>query len=635
MQNIIIGTAGHIDHGKTCLIQALTGTDTDRLKEEKERGITIELGFAKLESGDPDINIGIIDVPGHEKFIKNMLAGVGGIDFVLLVIAADEGIMPQTREHMDILKLLDMKYGFVVLTKCDKCEEDWLELVEEEVADYLAGSFLENAPIFQVSSHTGDGIEALRKEILKTVASLPAHNDDPSLFRLPIDRVFTMKGHGTVITGTLIEGSCAVDDQITLMPAGLPARIRSIQVHGQDAQTAYAGQRTALNLTVKTEEIQRGFVAAKPNAMLPTYMVDVRLYLLESSLRTVRNNSRVHFYYGSDEALGKVILLDRDELRPGETAYAQIRFTEEIALKRLDYFVIRFYSPVETIGGGVILDAIPRRHKRNLETILRAMQIKDNGTKEELAEQFLEEESPIFPDIHLLSLKINLPEKETLAIFKKLKGTGRVLEIGKNVYIHQNFYNCVCPHITEMLEAFHKSNALTEGLSKEELKSRLSQKLHNPAGKSIDLFYDYLIQKKVMKEKDGLTSLYAFKPKQSGENKQESQNLIRMYQEAGFAMPKTDDVIQKSPNAKTTRQLLDRLLKDAELVKITPAYYMHKDCYENALELLKDHIQKNGSITLAEYRTLLDSSRKYTQMILEYFDSKHITKLANDRRTLL
>lgn len=635
MQNIIIGTAGHIDHGKTCLIQALTGTDTDRLKEEKERGITIELGFAKLDSGDPNTNIGIIDVPGHEKFVKNMLAGVGGIDFVLLVIAADEGIMPQTREHMDILKLLDMKHGFVVLTKCDKCEKDWIELVKEEVTEYVTGSFLEKAPVFQVSSQTGDGIDALRQEIRKVAATLPAHNTDPSLFRLPIDRVFTMKGHGTVITGTLIEGSCKVDDQITLMPADIPARIRSIQVHGQDSETAYAGQRTALNLTVKTEEIQRGFVAAKPDTMLPTYMVDVRLFLLESANRTVSNNSRVHFYYGSDEALGKVILLDREELHPGETAYAQIRFTEEIALKRLDYFVIRFYSPLETIGGGIILDANPRRHKRNQDSILRAMQTMDNGTNEELAEQFLSEESPFFPDIHFLSLKMNLPESDTTAIFKKLKGSGRVLEIGKNVFIHQNFYNHVCPYVTEILEAFHKSNALTEGLSKEELKSRLTQKLYDPGTKNIDLFYDYLIQKKVIKEKNGLTSLYAFKPKQSGENKLETQNLIRLYQDSGFAMPKTDDVIKNSKNAKTTRQLLDKLLKDGELVKITPAYYMHKDCYEKALRLLKEHIQNNGSITLADYRTLLNSSRKYTQMILEYFDSKHITKLANDKRTLI
>lgn len=635
MQNVVIGTAGHIDHGKTCLIKALTGTDTDRLKEEKKRGITIELGFAQLDSGDEDTNIGIIDVPGHEKFIKNMLAGIGGIDFVLLVIAADEGIMPQTREHMDILKLLDIRHGFVVLTKCDNCEEDWIELVKEEVSEYLEGSFLENAPVFEVSSHTGQGIETLRTEILKIVKTLPAHNTDPEAFRLPIDRVFTMKGHGTVITGTLIEGSCKLDDEVALMPAGIPARIRSIQVYGKDSDRAYAGQRTALNLTVKTEAIQRGFVVARPDTMLKTFMVDVRLHILENTERRVMNNSRVHFYYGSDEAIGKVVLLDREELLPGETAYAQIRFEREIALKRLDYFAIRFYSPLETIGGGVVLDASPRRHKRNQEAALQSMEIKDKGTKEELAEKFLEEESRTFPDTGLMSLKTNLPAAEITSILKKLKGTGRVLEIGKNVFIHKTFFDSICPFVTDILKQFHKANALTEGLSKEELKSRLTQKLYGADPKKIDLFYDYLIEKKMIKEKNGLASLFSFVPKQSGDDKLEVQNLIHLYQEAGFNMPKNDDIIKNSKNAKVTRQLLDRLLKDGELVKITPAYYMHKDSYDEALRLLKDHIQKNGSITLGDFRTIINSSRKYTQMILEYFDSRHITKLANDMRTLI
>ncbi len=635
MQNVIIGTAGHIDHGKTCLIKALTGTDTDRLKEEKKRGITIELGFAKMESGDADTNIGIIDVPGHEKFVKNMLAGIGGIDLVLLVIAADEGIMPQTREHMDILRLLNIRHGLVVLTKCDKCEEDWIELVTDEVTGYLAGTFLEGSPVFQVSSHTGQGIEELRTEILEMVKTLPAHNTDPDTFRLPIDRVFTMKGHGTVITGTLIEGTCKTGEEVELMPGGIPAKIRSIQVYGQEAEQAYAGQRTALNLTVKTEAIDRGSVVARPGSMIRTYMVDVRLYLLENTERTVRNNSRVHFYYGSDEVIGKVVFFDRDEQLPGETSYAQIRFEREIALKRLDYFTIRFYSPLETIGGGVVLDASPRRHKRSQETVLQSMQIKDTGSEEELMERFLEEESLVFPDTMLLSLKTDLSLSETAAVLKRLKGTDRVLEIKKNIFIHKQFYDSICPFLTEMLENFHKSNALTEGLSKEEVKSRLIKKLHDADSKNIDVFYDYLIQKKVIKEKDGLTSLYAFVPKQSVDNRQESQDIIRSYKEAGFAMPKTDDIINRSKNSKVTWQLLDKMVKDGELIKITPAYYMHKDCYGQALGLLKDFIQEKGSITLADYRTLLNSSRKYTQMILEYFDSKHITKLADERRTLL
>lgn len=635
MQNIIIGTAGHIDHGKTCLIKALTGTNTDRLKEEQKRGITIELGFAKLESNDADLNIGIIDVPGHEKFIKNMLAGVGGIDFVLLVIAADEGIMPQTREHMDILKLLELSSGYVVLTKCDKCEPDWIELVTEEIGEYLTDTFLENAPIFQVSSHTGEGIEPLREALLQAARALPPQKTDPQMFRLPIDRVFTMKGHGTVVTGTLIEGSCALGEDVVLMPAGIPAKIRGIQVHSQEAQCAYAGQRTALNLTVKTEDIDRGFVVARPGSMIRTFMVDVGLYLLEHTERTVLNNSRVHFYYGSDEAIGKVVLLDREELLPGERAYAQIRFEREIALKRLDYFVIRFYSPLETIGGGIVLDASPRRHRRNQPETMEALQLKDTGTDQEIVEQFLREESNMFPDARILSLKANLSLQETIALLKNLKGTGQTLEIGNSLFIHETFYHDICPFVTEILADFHKANALTEGLSKEELKSRMQRKLRGAEPKKIDTFYDYLIQRKLIKEKDGLASLYDFAPKQSSGDRQEVEGLLNRYKEAAFAMPKTDEVIQGSKNAKVTKQLLDKLVKEGALVKITPAYYMHRDCYDKALGLLKEHIQKNGSITLADYRSLLDSSRKYTQMILEYFDSQRITKLANDMRTLL
>jgi selenocysteine-specific elongation factor len=316
-------------------------------------------------------------------------------------------------------------------------------------------------------------------------------------------------------------------------------------------------------------------------------------------------------------------------------AYAQIRFEREIALKRLDYFVIRFYSPLETIGGGIVLDSAPRRHKRNQTDVLESMRVKDIGTKEELVEKFLEEESRLFPDTKWLALRTNLLETEILSILKKLKGSGRVLEIGKNTFIHKNFYDGICPFIIELLDAFHKANALTDGLSKEEVKSRLSQKLYGTDSKKIDIFYDYLIQKKVIKEMNGLTALYSFTPKHNSDNQLETKNLLDTYKTAGYAMPKTDEVIKNSKNAKVTKQLLDKLVKEGELVKITPAYYMHKECYDEAVKLLKDYIQKNGSITLADYRSLLDSSRKYTQMILEYFDSKRITKLANEKRTLI
>ncbi|MBQ2456129.1 MAG: selenocysteine-specific translation elongation factor, partial [Firmicutes bacterium] len=319
MRNVIIGTAGHVDHGKTCLIQALTGKNTDRLKEEQQRGITIELGFADMTAPD-GTDIGIIDVPGHEKFIRNMLAGIGGIDIVLLVVAADEGVMPQTVEHLDIMRLLDIKRGIIVITKADLADEDWLELVEDDIRTACAGSFLENAPAVRVSSYTGQGIEELRSMIFDMIKTLEDRNTDPGLLRIPVDRVFTIAGFGTVITGTLTQGQIRQGQEVMIYPSGITARVRNLQVHNNMVETAYAGQRTAVNLTgIKKEEINRGDVVAAKNSITPGKLLDVRLDLLADSNRTIKSGDRVHFYYGASETLCKVSLLGVELLGPGET----------------------------------------------------------------------------------------------------------------------------------------------------------------------------------------------------------------------------------------------------------------------------------------------------------------------------
>jgi selenocysteine-specific elongation factor len=369
--------------------------------------------------------------------------------------------------------------------------------------------------------------------------------------------------------------------------------------------------------------------------MIQTYMIDVRLHLLETTERTVRNNSRVHFYYGSDECIGKVILLDEEELLPGETAYAQIRFDQQIALKRQDYFVIRFYSPMETIGGGVVLDASPKRHKRNIDAVLESCRIKDEGTDLAIMEQFLQECSSCFPDSHLLSLKTRFPAPLTSSLLNQLKGKGIALEISKQVFIHQSFYEKYSEIVLNWLNQFHKDNALSEGMSKEEIKSRMKQNFYDASEKNLDAFYDYLISKKVIKENNGLTSAYNFKLKHNDDHQKELQELIEQYKACGYQMPKADDIIKNSKNPKTTKQLLEQLLKDGELIKVTPPYYIHKDAWNQALHLLVDHIEAHGSITLADYRSLLDSSRKYTQMLLECYDSKRITKMKDDARTLI
>ena len=398
MQNVIVGTAGHVDHGKTCLIKALSGIDTDRLKEEKKRGITIELGFANLIDTD-GVHIGIIDVPGHEKFVKNMLAGIGGIDLVLLVIALDEGVMPQTVEHFEILKMLQIRQGIVVLTKSDTVDSDWADMVEEDVRELIKGSFLEQAELIRVSSYTGENIDVLRQKIVAMAKQAGRRREEKELFRLPIDRVFTMEGFGTVVTGTLVEGMCEAGQEVMVYPQERLLKIRGVQSHGQKEEKASAGQRTAINLAgIKKEELSRGEVLAYPGSLVNSTMVDATLRLFDSTQRKLKNGDRVHLSYGSAQAIGKVILLDCDVVEAGQEALVQIRFDDPICVKRNDKFIIRFYSPVETFGGGTVLNPAADKHKRGQESVIESLRLKKTGTDIEILEQMVNEESRRFPE---------------------------------------------------------------------------------------------------------------------------------------------------------------------------------------------------------------------------------------------
>jgi len=379
MKQIILGTAGHIDHGKTSLIKALTGIETDRLKEEKQRGITIELGFAhfNLPGGQA---LGIVDVPGHEKFVKNMVAGATGIDIVALVIAADEGVMPQTKEHLEICQLLKIQHGLVVLTKIDMVESDWLELVKEDVSEYLSETFLSEAPMVEVSSVTGQGMEDLTDVLDKLAQEVP-EKEVGHIFRVPVDRVFTMKGFGTVITGTGISGKIRVGDEITIYPQGVSTRIRGLQVHNKEENDVSAGLRTAVNLQgIEKAVIRRGDVLATKDSLRPTYMVDVDLDLLSSAPRKLKNRARVRFHSGTSEIMARVVLLERDEMKPGESCFAQIRLDEPTAVLRGDRYVLRSYSPVRAIGGGEVLNALPgRKKKRFSDAVLAEMKSLQSG----------------------------------------------------------------------------------------------------------------------------------------------------------------------------------------------------------------------------------------------------------------
>ncbi|MDF2839448.1 MAG: selenocysteine-specific translation elongation factor, partial [Clostridia bacterium] len=388
MKNIIIGTAGHIDHGKTTLIKALTGRDTDRLKEEKERGISIDLGFTYFDLPGGK-RAGIIDVPGHEKFIKNMLAGIGGIDVVVMVIAADEGVMPQTREHLNILKLLQVKKGIIALTKMDMVDSEWLEMISEQVRQEVEGSFLEEAAIIPVSSIKAQGLKELIAELVRLTEDVE-QKDTASIFRLPVDRVFTVAGFGTVVTGTLISGSIKEGDKVEFYPSKLESRIRSIQVHEKNVKEAFAGQRAAINVAnIKVEEIHRGNVLSKPGSMEPTMMIDAKIEMLQDAPMTIDNRDRLRLYHGTSEIMCRVVLLDREELKPGESAFVQLRLEEQIACRKSDRFVVRFYSPMITIAGGTILEPNPPKRKRFKEDVLEELSIKEKGNPEEVVEQFL------------------------------------------------------------------------------------------------------------------------------------------------------------------------------------------------------------------------------------------------------
>lgn len=391
MRNIIIGTAGHIDHGKTTLIKALTGRETDRWEEEKRRGITIDLGFTYFDLPDGS-KAGIIDVPGHEKFIKNMLAGVVGMDMVLLVIAADEGIMPQTTEHLNILNLLGVENGIVVMTKCDMADEEWISLVKEDIKESLKSTFLECAKIVEVSSKTGQGIDKLIQEITNLAQQGVRERELNTIPRLPIDRAFSITGFGTVITGTLISGILKKGDEVEIYPVNKLCKVRNIQVHSSDSEKAYAGQRTAINLSnIKKTDIYRGCVIAPVNSMRNTMMLDVKLNMLKSTKRTIINRSRLHLYTGTSEILCRVVLLDRDELTPGESCYAQLRLEEEIAVRRGDKFIVRFYSPLETVGGGEIIEPVPMKKKRFDEDLIEELRIKEKGTGADVIEKIIKE----------------------------------------------------------------------------------------------------------------------------------------------------------------------------------------------------------------------------------------------------
>lgn len=630
MKHVIIGTAGHVDHGKTCLIKALTGIDTDRLKEEKKRGITIELGFAHMDLVNGQ-KVGIVDVPGHEKFVRNMLAGAGGLDVCMLIVAADEGIMPQTVEHLDILSILGIKHGVVVITKADLVEPDFTELVAEDVKELTKGTFLENAPIIPVSAYTGQGLDELKKILTELCVSIPERAEE-GYFRLPIDRVFTLKGFGTVVTGTLQEGKLKKDQNIVLYPENEPVKVRSLQVHSKDTDAAFAGQRVAVNVPDrKKEEILRGDVLATADSLYPTMMVDVKLEVLKHTERSIKHGSRVHVYHGTKELLGKVALMNRDELKAGESGYAQLRLEEKTVLRKGDHFVIRFYSPVETIGGGVVLDACPKKHRKNDKKAYRTFEIKENGTESECIElAYLEHQGKFFT-LKALMNKCSLDRNQVRNIVKKLVEAGILVPLFDEVYIHREELKVYEKRVVQFLDKFHVEFPLKEGMGIEEARNKMNLGTN---AKVIGAILEILKKNKVIKEENGLISKYRFKVVIKEDEDAIVREITEQYLAFGFAPLSTEIYLKEHFKQKKFKPVLTSLLNKKVLVRLDEQYCIHADCYEKAKEVFREIAAEKTIVALGEYRERLGCSRRVAVPILEHFDKCGFTKKTEEGRVL-
>ena len=627
MKNIIIGTAGHVDHGKTALIKALTGIETDRIKEEKKRGITIELGFAYLDLPDGE-KAGIIDVPGHEKFVKNMLAGAGGIDLALLVVAADEGFMPQTREHLGILSLLNISEGIIVITKKDMVDDDWLEIVCEDVRSEVKGTFLENAQIIPVSSYTGEGIEQLKTAIFELIDQNTQIKNLDIPFRIPVDRIFSVEGFGTVITGTLIEGRMKIGDPVTIYPSRIESRVRNLQVHSHDVTEAYAGQRVAVNLAgLKKTDLNKGDVVAVPNSMHTTMMIDIKLNILRDCEREILNGTRLHLYHGARDVLCKVILLDRDSISAGESCYAQLRLEEEIAVKTGDRFVLRFYSPLETIGGGVILDSNPFKHKRNDPAVLESLHIKESGSGKEKISAALHDYSSRFETLDFLQVQTAIPKEQFDQQIQKLLKDKTAFRVSDSIVIHSDYLTHLKDTAVRLLSAYHQENPLRDGMKKDEFRSKF---LHFDDIAVIDKITDSLVNRKFLKYVNGCVALADFEV-QKDDNLEEIEAAFR---EGGFSPESPDQIATRFPKVKNYRQVVESLVNTGRLVRVEDKILLHVDYYEKALSMAKEHIAQNGQITLAEMRDLMGASRKFAVAVLEYWDRRNITKKVGDARVL-
>jgi len=632
IKHVIVGTAGHIDHGKSSLVEALTGTNPDRLEEEKRRGITLDLGFAFLELDG--VRLGLVDVPGHERFVRNMLAGAGGIDLVLLVIAADEGIKPQTREHFEICSLLGIPRGIIAITKSDLVDSDTLGLVRLEIEEFVRGSFLENAPIVPVSARSGAGLDEL-KSVLRGASQAAAAKDATQNFRLPIDRSFAMKGFGTVVTGTLISGTMIVEDEVELYPARKRLRVRGLHSGGKQIEGAVAGQRTAVNLAgIEHEEITRGMVLAPAGLFEATQRVDVRVTLLGSA-PPLKNRARVHFHQGTAEAIAEVILLnDAGELAPGGSAFAQLRLDKPLLLLPGDRFILRRFSPVVTIGGGTVLDAHAPRHKRKDAGIALFLNVMEHGTREEILGAMVEA-APHGMTLPEIVARTGWIESETRAAAEKLAAAKRVRMLGgaPMVVAPAQAVTASAAAIRKAMETFHRANPLLPGIPKQELRAR--------AGRArVEMFeaaLGDLVAARALVVSGDLVGQAGREITLSTEETRAKELIEREFESAGLTVPGFATVLAKLPvDAPRAQKILQILLREKVLVKISSDLVFHRSTLQRLREMLAIYRKERGArLPITAFKELTGITRKYAIPLLEHLDREQVTRRAGDERVIL
>jgi selenocysteine-specific elongation factor len=631
-KSVIVGTAGHIDHGKSSLVEALTGTHPDRLEEEKRRGITIDLGFAFLQEGG--VRFGFVDVPGHERFVSNMLAGAAGIDLLLLVIAADESIKPQTREHFDICRLLGVKRGVVALTKSDLVDADTAGLVRLEVEEYLRGSFLEGAPVIPVSAKTQAGLPELKQALLAVAQQAPG-KEVARYFRLPIDRAFAIKGFGAVVTGTLISGSVAAGDEVELLPADERLRVRGVQSGGQTVERAIAGQRTAVNLVgIEHTALRRGMVLATPGKFRVTRRVDVRLELLRSAPK-MKQRSRVHFHAGTCETVAELVFFAQKELAPGQTGFAQLRLQDDVMVLAFDRFIIRQFSPVTTIGGGLVLDPLARRPTVRDTGRVAFLETLERGDKADTLAA-MTERALLGIGFEEIIARTGWLENEIRVTAKKLADIGRAKIVSAEplILLSAKSFNEAGQKIAARIEKFHKENPLLPGISRENLRASLGRRVRPETFRAV---LDELLAQKKLEAHGEIVKRAGAAISLDPEEARAKEQIEKAFAAAGLAVPSVKEVLgELSVEARRAEKILQILLRDKSLVRVTPELIFHRD----ALAQLRDRLStfkktKGERISVPGFKELTGITRKYAIPLLEYLDRERVTRRAGDERVIL